>query len=221
MKFPILITSLLIITVSGIAQSKLEFETGVRLRVTPIYLKLNTDAVVSDIPFLMQQDAHISGLAVLGGLKYHVSEKIFLGYRMHLRYDEMYAEITSNSTLNEYKNALLLDHSFSTMYEVYRKNKFSIDAGLGISFNNNNSQYSYSYYRTNPINGGMDKFSTSGDFKFTTLDLPLNFSFEKVTLNFTGSITMKHKFFLQTRDFVLLNLSGIYSFNLKKSKDKK
>ncbi len=150
MKLLIFITSLLIITFSGFAQSTLELETGLRLRVTPIYLKVNRDVVVSDMPVLMQQDAHISGLSVLGGLKYNTS-KFILGYRLHLRYDEMYAEISSNGTLNKYKKALLLDHSFSAMYQTYKKNNFSIDAGLGISFNNNNSEYSYSYYRTNPL----------------------------------------------------------------------
>lgn len=216
MKFPVLITSLLIITISGIAQSKFQLETGVRLRVTPIYLRINRDAIASDIPFLMQQDAHISGLAVLGGLKYHLQEKFFLGYRLHLRYDEMYAEISPDGVFNEYKKALLLDHSFSTLCEVFRKNKFNIDAGIGISFNNNNSQYSYSYYRNNPVTGGRDKFTTAGNFRFPTLDLPLNFSWEKVTLNLTSSITMKNKFFLQKSDFILLNLSGIYRFDLTK-----
>lgn len=218
MKHFVLFTSLLIFAISAIAQNKVEFETGVRLRVTPIYLRNGADVVISDKPFLMQQDAHISGLSVLGGFKYHVSNKFSTGYRMHIRYDEMYAEISFGGTVNKYKKALLLDHSLSALYEVYRKNKFSIDAGLGISFNNKNSEYAYSYYRPNPISGGMDQYTTSGDFKFSTLDLPLNFSFDKVTLNFTSSITMEHNFFLQKSDFVLFNLSVIYRFGLTKRK---
>ncbi len=198
-----------------IAQTKFDFEVGSRLRVTPVYFKTRDGNEQRFIA--MQQDAHISGLSIIAGLRYKPNDKVSFGIRSFLRYDELFAELTIDSTFsNKYIKRLMVDYELYGLYRIIDNEKYFLNAGLGLSFCNKNTEYSYNYYQFALGANILEKITAADDFRFTTLDLPIEFEKDRFRFGLTTSVTMKHKFFVIPSDFLVFNLSIIYAIPIKK-----
>ncbi len=197
------------------AQTKFDFEIGSRLRVTPVYFKTlqgNDQRLIA-----MQQDPHISGLSIVTGLRYKPNDKVSFGVRSYLRYDELFAELTIDSTfLNKYIQRLMVDYQLYGLYRIINKENYFLHAGLGLTFCNKNTEYSYNYYQLALGANIIEKITAADDFRFTTLDLPIEFEKDRFRFGLTTSVTMKHKFFVIPSDFLTFNLSVIYAIPIKK-----
>jgi hypothetical protein len=204
------------------AQTKFDFELGSRLRVTPIYLRAGGGLGSDERYIAMQQDPHISGLSLVTGIRYKAGKKILLGARCFIRYDELFAEIRRDSILsiNNYIKRIMIDYQLYGLYQVIEKEKYTLNAGLGLTFCNNNTVYSYNIYRTIQPNNQIIQISLASDFRFTTVDLPIELQKNRFRFGLTTSITMKHKFFAIPSDFLAFNLSMIYAIPLR-AKSKK
>lgn len=209
----------LVVPLSIIAQSKFDFETGVRLRVTPVYLKKTSGFNTDPRLILMQQDAHINGLSVLSGLRYKVNNRLSAGIKIFLRYDELFAELSLDSNFaNRYVNRLMVDYGIYGVYKIIETEKYNINTGLGLTFCNKNTNYSYNYYQLIPFTTTYEKITGSSDFNFSTLDLPIEFERKRFRLALTTSVSMKHKFYVIPSDFIVFNLSAVYTIPLSAKK---
>lgn len=203
-----------------VAQSKFSFETGIRLRVTPVYLKKTSGFITDPRLILMQQDAHINGLSVLAGLRYKVNNRLSAGIKVFLRYDELFAELNLDSNFNnKYVNRLMVDYGIYGLYKIVETEKYNINAGLGLTFCNKNTNYSYNYYQLIPFTTTYEKITGASDFNFSTLDLPIEYERNRFRFGLTTSISNKHKFYVHPGDFLLFNLSVAYTIPLHSKKN--
>lgn len=208
---------ILLFTLSVNAQNNISFEVGARFRITPIYLKTNYDIIIDERPMLIQQDSHLSGLATVFGINGSLSQKLSFNYRAAVRYDEFYADLSNNTAgPNAYIKRVFLDHNFSVLAQLKEWERAKLSIGFGFSSNNHNSDYSYTVFRRDPVSGDQVRISTSDDFRFSTFDLPIRYQRSRFIWDLTGSITNKHRFFLQKSRFVLLQLTTLYTIPLKK-----
>lgn len=216
--FSLLIVSF-VLHLSLLAQSKIDFETGIRLRVTPVYLKKTSGFNTDPRLILMQQDAHINGLSVFAGLRYKVNNRLSAGIKVFLRYDELFAELNLDSNFNnKYVNRLMVDYGIYGLYKIVETEKYNINAGLGLTFCNKNTNYSYNYYQLIPFTTTYEKITGASDFNFSTLDLPIEFERKRFRFALTTSVSMKHKFYVIPADFIVFNLSAAYTIPLGNKK---
>ena len=183
----------------------LDFFIGARLRATPIYLG-NQESFGPANGHVMQQDAHLSGLSLFSGIEYPLSKKMNIGYQLFCRYDEFLTEIPPlNGGIKEPINRFFFDHSVFTNYQWKSIGKLKIRNGIGFSINNLNS--SYSFWRDD----GGDSLFVNEKFVFPTLDLPMDFQWNRFYLTFTPSFSLKNPFPILQSQFLLLHFSARYN----------
>jgi len=197
---------------------KLDLELGVRWRVTPIILDKIPFVSISNIPFLIDVDSHLSGFSFITGIKStSKNNKNVIGYRANIRYDEFLSS-HERGTIGpgQFFSRLMLDHSFYYTHKLFKIKKADVHLGFGISINNINTGFSYSSASRNNI-GTFDTAFQNSNLEYQAMDFPIVFEFEKATLSLTTSITMGTKFYTYNyADLLLLNFSYVRKLDIRK-----
>lgn len=210
-------TLLLLLSAVSFSQ-KITLNAGVRLRITPIYLRGVESFILSpDPPVLIQQDASLSGLGLSAGINYQLKKNFRLHYTITARHDELITLIDTVTFHNKVTKTLYIDHSFGVSKQLFTVKNKSFYTGLGYSLCNYNSEFSFTEVRINPITGNNEYYIRGDDFKFSTFDILLEMKAKNLLFGLTTSFTDAHKF-VQRSNLLIFSLSAKYCFAFKKEK---
>lgn len=205
MKKYIILFKFLFFVVNSFSQ-KINYDIGVKFRITPIYTSPIKGIYFPSTNVILQQDKHLTGKTLENEISIK-HKKIKLSYTLGVRVDLVESKF-DNTTISDSKNKILLDNSVSFYIQLFSKIDKCIYLCFGLSHNNGNSNYTFSKKQFDNAGNISYTFSTS-DYIFKTLNLSIQKQYKKVSGSIGMEYVYKHKF-LETANFILPTLSIKY-----------